>query len=156
MSVIVHVCVCLCSQRFAQVQRRLWQQKMKRVNLLVSVLRHLYSGHPVEHTHTLDPSHDRARFATSTQVRNTCTHTHTHTDPVTSNAFVCVCAADPSSFSSFRADAPADPQPPELPPKKDRRRRQAPHAPQVCLRLSQQEEVMWQMIDSWCLLCVCV
>ncbi|XP_016309273.1 mitogen-activated protein kinase kinase kinase kinase 5-like [Sinocyclocheilus anshuiensis] len=39
---------------------------------------------------------------------------------------------DPSAFSSFHTDPPADLQPPELPPK-DRRRRQAPQDPVECV-----------------------
>uniref|UniRef100_A0A8C1JS01 Mitogen-activated protein kinase kinase kinase kinase n=1 Tax=Cyprinus carpio TaxID=7962 RepID=A0A8C1JS01_CYPCA len=41
--------------------------------------------------------------------------------------------SDPSAFSSFHTDPPAELQPPELPPKKDRRRRQAPQDPVECV-----------------------
>ncbi|KAI2656537.1 Mitogen-activated protein kinase kinase kinase kinase 5 [Labeo rohita] len=55
------------------------------------------------------------------------THT-TSTRPTTT-----IRAQHPSAFSSFHNDPPADLQPPELPPKKDRRRRQAPQDPVECV-----------------------
>lgn len=64
------------------------------------------------------------------------TSSGTHTQPVPRPRSVRNVNSDPSSFSSFCADAPADPQPPELPPKKDRRRRQAPHVPQDAVECS--------------------
>ncbi|RXN02455.1 mitogen-activated kinase kinase kinase kinase 5-like protein [Labeo rohita] len=65
----------------------------------------------------------------------TSSGTHTRPRPVPrprSSVCVCVCV-DPSAFSSFHNDPPADLQPPELPPKKDRRRRQAPQDPVECV-----------------------
>uniref|UniRef100_A0A8C1ZTM7 Mitogen-activated protein kinase kinase kinase kinase n=2 Tax=Cyprinus carpio TaxID=7962 RepID=A0A8C1ZTM7_CYPCA len=83
-------------------------------------VRSVNSGYPHTHTHTHThtPTH---------------THTHTHTHVLLHNSqCVCVCVCvDPSAFSSFHTDPPADLQPPELPPKKDRRRRQAPQVPIV-------------------------
>ncbi|XP_016114124.1 mitogen-activated protein kinase kinase kinase kinase 5-like isoform X4 [Sinocyclocheilus grahami] len=55
----------------------------------------------------------------------TSSGTHTRPRPVPRPRSVRSVNSDPSAFSSFHTDPPADLQPPELPPK-DRRRRQAP------------------------------
>ncbi|XP_056107232.1 mitogen-activated protein kinase kinase kinase kinase 5 isoform X2 [Rhinichthys klamathensis goyatoka] len=60
------------------------------------------------------------------------THTHTHTRPVPRPRSVRNVNSDPSAFSSFHTDPPLELLPPELPPKKDRRRRQAPQDPVQC------------------------
>ncbi|XP_056329027.1 LOW QUALITY PROTEIN: mitogen-activated protein kinase kinase kinase kinase 5 [Danio aesculapii] len=63
----------------------------------------------------------------------TSSGTHTRPRPVPRPRSVRSVNSDPSAFSSFHTDPPADLQPPELPPKKDRRRRQAPQDPVECV-----------------------
>lgn len=65
-----------------------------------------------------------------TPLLRTSSGTQTHTRPVPRPRSVRNVNSDPSSFSSFHADASADLQPPELPPKDRRRRREAPNVPQ--------------------------
>ncbi|XP_016114123.1 mitogen-activated protein kinase kinase kinase kinase 5-like isoform X3 [Sinocyclocheilus grahami] len=62
----------------------------------------------------------------------TSSGTHTRPRPVPRPRSVRSVNSDPSAFSSFHTDPPADLQPPELPPK-DRRRRQAPQDPVECV-----------------------
>ncbi|XP_043086363.1 mitogen-activated protein kinase kinase kinase kinase 5-like isoform X2 [Puntigrus tetrazona] len=63
----------------------------------------------------------------------TSSGTHTRPRPVPRPRSVRSVNSDPSAFSSFHADPSVHLQPPELPPKKDRRRRQAPQDPVECV-----------------------
>ncbi|XP_051966706.1 mitogen-activated protein kinase kinase kinase kinase 5-like [Xyrauchen texanus] len=82
---------------------------------------------------TADEDHGKALCVSGpSPLLRTSSGTQTHTRPIPRPRSVRSVNSDPSSFSSFHTDPPAELQPPELPPK-DRRRRQAPQDPVECV-----------------------
>ncbi|XP_067220580.1 mitogen-activated protein kinase kinase kinase kinase 5 [Chanodichthys erythropterus] len=87
-----------------------------------------------EESVTAEEDHSKALFVSvPSPLFRTSSGTHTRPRPVPRPRSVRSVNSDPSSFSSFHTDPPAELQPPELPPKKDRRRRQAPQDPVECV-----------------------
>ncbi|XP_052472635.1 mitogen-activated protein kinase kinase kinase kinase 5 [Carassius gibelio] len=87
-----------------------------------------------EESMAAEDDHSKALgISISTPLFRTSSGTHTRPRPVPRPRSVRSVNSDPSAFSSFRTEPPADLQPPELPPKKDRRRRQAPQDPVECV-----------------------
>ncbi|XP_051535459.1 mitogen-activated protein kinase kinase kinase kinase 5-like [Myxocyprinus asiaticus] len=82
---------------------------------------------------TAEEDHSKALSVSGpSPLLRTSSGTHTRTRPIPRPRSVRSVNSDPSSFSSFHTDPPAELQPPELPPK-DRRRRQAPQDPVECV-----------------------
>ncbi|XP_051520926.1 mitogen-activated protein kinase kinase kinase kinase 5-like isoform X2 [Myxocyprinus asiaticus] len=87
-----------------------------------------------EESMTAEEDHSRAlNVSGPSPLFRTSSSTHTCPQPVPRPRASRSVTSDPSSSSSFHTDPPAELQPPELPPKKGRSRRQAPQDPVECV-----------------------
>ncbi|XP_076137959.1 mitogen-activated protein kinase kinase kinase kinase 5 [Alosa pseudoharengus] len=75
----------------------------------------------------------------------------THTRPTPRPRSTRNTNSDPSSFKGYRTESPAEPQPPELPPKKDRRKRHPKQEPGECASpVSRKPPIIFRKVFNGC------
>ncbi|KAL2095563.1 hypothetical protein ACEWY4_007711 [Coilia grayii] len=79
------------------------------------------------------------------------TSSGTHTRPTPRQRSTRSSSSDPSSFATYRSGNPAEPQPPELPPKKDRRKCHPKQEPVECASpVSRKPPILFRKVFNGC------
>ncbi|XP_030632891.1 mitogen-activated protein kinase kinase kinase kinase 5 [Chanos chanos] len=78
------------------------------------------------------------------------TSSGTHTRPVPRPRSVRNTNSDPSSFSGYKCESSLEPLPPQLPPKRDKGRRQAPQEPSDCSAASKKPPIFFRKVFHGC------